>query len=139
AHGPGGGPRRGRFRGARGRPRRARHRPRRRAEDPGTEGAGTQGCKEARSGQEARQKGARQEGQGREEMTTNGRVPALELRGVTAAYGRIEVLHGADLVVPAGTVFALLGPNGAGKTTTLKVIDGRLPPTDGCVHGAVED
>ena len=71
-------------------------------------------------------------------MKANGRVPALELRGVTAAYGRIEVLHGVDLVVPAGTVFALLGPNGAGKTTTLKVIDGRLPPTDGCVHVAGE-
>ena len=28
--------------------------------------------------------------------------PVLELRGVRAAYGRIEVLHGVDLVVPAG-------------------------------------
>ena len=71
-------------------------------------------------------------------MTTNGRTPALELRNVTAGYGRIEVLHGVDLVVPAGTVFALLGPNGAGKTTTLKVIDGRIPPTGGCVHVAGE-
>jgi branched-chain amino acid transport system ATP-binding protein len=63
-------------------------------------------------------------------------VPALELRGVHAGYGRIEILHGLDLVVPAGTVFALLGPNGAGKTTTLKVCDGRLPATSGCVHVA---
>jgi len=62
--------------------------------------------------------------------------PALELIGVRAAYGKIEVLHRVDLVVPAGTVFALLGPNGAGKTTTLKVIDGRLPATAGCVHVA---
>ena len=43
-----------------------------------------------------------------------GAPPALELRGVKAAYGKIEVLHGVDLVVPAGTVVALLGPNGAG-------------------------
>jgi branched-chain amino acid transport system ATP-binding protein len=63
---------------------------------------------------------------------------ALELIGVTAAYGQIEVLHGVDLMVPAGTVFALLGPNGAGKTTTLKVVDGRLPATAGCVHVAGE-
>lgn len=61
-------------------------------------------------------------------------VPALELRGVHAAYGRIEVLRGVDLVVPTGSVFALLGPNGGGKTTTLKVINGRLTPTAGCVH-----
>src|SRR3979490_799449 len=61
-------------------------------------------------------------------------VPALELRNLTASYGRIEVLHGVDLTVPAGSVFALLGPNGAGKTTTLKVIDGRLKPSGGCVH-----
>jgi branched-chain amino acid transport system ATP-binding protein len=65
-------------------------------------------------------------------------TPALELRSVRAGYGRIEVLHGIDLVVPPGTVFALLGPNGAGKTTTLKVIDGRLAPTAGCVHVAGE-
>jgi branched-chain amino acid transport system ATP-binding protein len=65
-------------------------------------------------------------------------APALELINVRAGYGRIEVLHGVDLVVPAGSVFALLGPNGAGKTTTLKVIDGRLPTSDGCVHVAGE-
>jgi branched-chain amino acid transport system ATP-binding protein len=53
---------------------------------------------------------------------------------LTAGYGRIEVLHGIDIVVPAGAVFALLGPNGAGKTTALKVCDGRLQPTAGCIH-----
>ncbi|MDP1806855.1 MAG: ABC transporter ATP-binding protein [Acidimicrobiales bacterium] len=61
-------------------------------------------------------------------------APMLELRGVRAAYGRIEVLHGVDLVVPRGTVMALLGPNGAGKTTTLKVASGQMVPTAGCVH-----
>jgi branched-chain amino acid transport system ATP-binding protein len=61
---------------------------------------------------------------------------ALELRDLHAAYGRIEVLHGVDLVVPEASVFALLGPNGAGKTTTLKTVDGRLRPSGGCVHVA---
>jgi branched-chain amino acid transport system ATP-binding protein len=61
-------------------------------------------------------------------------APALELRDVTAAYGRIQVLHGVSLVVPPGTVFALLGPNGAGKSTVLKVASGRLTPTEGCMH-----
>ena len=63
-------------------------------------------------------------------------APALELIDVHAAYGRIEVLRGVNLVVPAGSVFALLGPNGAGKSTTLRVISGRMTPSRGCVHVA---
>lgn len=61
-------------------------------------------------------------------------VPMLELIGMRAAYGRIEVLHGVDLVVPRGSVVALLGPNGGGKTTTLKVASGQVAATAGCVH-----
>ncbi len=66
-------------------------------------------------------------------MTT---PPALELRDVRAAYGRIEVLHGVSITVPSGSVFALLGGNGAGKSTIHKVASGRLAPTSGCVHVA---
>jgi len=59
-------------------------------------------------------------------------LPAsITVRGVRAAYGRIEVLHGVDLEVPAGGVFALLGPNGAGKSTLLRVISGLMRPTGG--------
>jgi branched-chain amino acid transport system ATP-binding protein len=61
-------------------------------------------------------------------------VPMLELIGLRAAYGRIEVLHGVDLIVPKGSVVALLGPNGGGKTTTLKVASGQVAATAGCVH-----
>ena len=57
----------------------------------------------------------------------------LELRGVRAAYDRIDVLFGIDLEVPEGRVVALLGPNGAGKTTTLRVAAGLHPPTAGDV------
>ena len=59
--------------------------------------------------------------------------PRIEFRGVHAAYGRIEVLHGVDLDVPGGGIFALLGPNGGGKSTLLKVANGRLAPTQGQV------
>ena len=61
-------------------------------------------------------------------------APMLELRNVTAAYGRIEVLHGIDLVLPRGNVVALLGPNGAGKSTTLSVASGQMKPSGGCIH-----
>ena len=57
--------------------------------------------------------------------------PILELRGMRAAYGRIEVVHGVDLTVEPGSVMAILGPNGAGKSTTLKVCAGLMTPTGG--------
>ncbi|HZM32306.1 MAG TPA: ABC transporter ATP-binding protein [Acidimicrobiales bacterium] len=65
--------------------------------------------------------------------------PPLELVGVRAAYGGIEVLHGVDLAVPAGAVVALLGANGAGKSTLVKVASGLLPPTAGAVRVAGTD
>ena len=58
-------------------------------------------------------------------------TPLLELRGVRAAYDRIDVLFGVDLTVAEGSVVALLGPNGAGKTTLLKVACGLMPATAG--------
>jgi branched-chain amino acid transport system ATP-binding protein len=61
------------------------------------------------------------------------RGDALQLRGVTAGYGRTTVLRGLDLDVPAGKVVALLGPNGAGKTTLLRVAGGLLSPVAGSV------
>jgi branched-chain amino acid transport system ATP-binding protein len=62
--------------------------------------------------------------------------PALELVGVHAGYGKIQVLAGVSLSVGSGSVFALLGPNGAGKSTALRVASGHLRPTSGCVHVA---
>jgi len=57
----------------------------------------------------------------------------LELRGIRAAYERIDVLFGVDLAVPEGSVVALLGPNGAGKSTTLRVAAGLHVPSAGDV------
>jgi branched-chain amino acid transport system ATP-binding protein len=59
---------------------------------------------------------------------------AIELANVHAGYGRIEILHGINLAVPSGTIYALLGSNGGGKSTTLQVISGEIRPTSGCVH-----
>jgi branched-chain amino acid transport system ATP-binding protein len=68
-----------------------------------------------------------------------GEAPLFELAGIRAAYSGIEVLHGVDLAVPAGTVVALLGANGAGKSTTVKVGAGLLAPTAGTVRVAGHD
>ena len=46
----------------------------------------------------------------------------LEIRGLRAGYGAIEVLRGVDLDVHAGELVAVLGPNGAGKSTLLRTI-----------------
>jgi len=66
-------------------------------------------------------------------------TPLLSLRGIRAAYGNIDVLHGVDLDVPRGAVVALLGPNGAGKSTTLKVACGLMAPKAGKVLVAGRD
>jgi ABC-2 type transport system ATP-binding protein len=59
---------------------------------------------------------------------------AIEVHGLRKAYGPREVLHGLDLVVPVGEVFALLGPNGAGKTTTVEILEGYRRRDDGEVR-----
>ncbi|MBO8196867.1 ABC transporter ATP-binding protein [Streptomyces smyrnaeus] len=66
-------------------------------------------------------------------------VPALELRGVTFAYGpgAAPVLTGLDLTVPAGGRLAVVGPSGAGKSTLALLVAGLLRPSAGeiRVHG----
>jgi branched-chain amino acid transport system ATP-binding protein len=62
-------------------------------------------------------------------MPTSARELLLEIRGLSAGYGKIGVLDGIDLTVGVGEIVALLGPNGAGKTTLLRAISGLLPWT----------
>jgi ABC-2 type transport system ATP-binding protein len=51
-------------------------------------------------------------------------VPAIEVHGLTKAYGAHQAVRGIDFTVDRGEVFGLLGPNGAGKTTTVEVLEG---------------
>lgn len=53
----------------------------------------------------------------------------LELKGVTAGYGRTMVLNDVSITVPTGGAVALMGHNGAGKTTLLRVAVGLIPVT----------
>ena len=45
----------------------------------------------------------------------------LELRDLTAHYGKNEVVSGASIVLNAGEVVALIGANAAGKSTTMRL------------------
>jgi len=55
----------------------------------------------------------------------------LEVAGLKAGYGGVEVLRGIDLAVGAGEIVAVLGSNGVGKTTLNKVLSGVLPASAG--------
>ncbi len=51
----------------------------------------------------------------------------LEIRGVRAGYGAINVLWDVDLTFVEAKLTAIIGPNGAGKTTLLRAIMGQIP------------
>jgi branched-chain amino acid transport system ATP-binding protein len=57
----------------------------------------------------------------------------LEIRGLAAGYGAIQVLWDVSLDVTAGEIVALIGNNGAGKTTTMLALTGLVPPRAGSV------
>ncbi len=56
---------------------------------------------------------------------------AIEVEGVSKAYGDVRALAGFELRAEAGTVLGLLGPNGAGKTTAVRVLTTLLEPDAG--------
>jgi branched-chain amino acid transport system ATP-binding protein len=60
--------------------------------------------------------------------------PILEVRGIDAAYGKIQILHAVSLEVAPGEVVSIIGPNGAGKSTVLKAVMGMLKPARGELH-----
>jgi branched-chain amino acid transport system ATP-binding protein len=62
---------------------------------------------------------------------SGGRKPVLEVRGLVAGYGSVQVVRTLDLSVAAGEVLGLLGPNGAGKTTLMMTLAGLLPRLEG--------
>lgn len=51
----------------------------------------------------------------------------LTVSGLSAGYGKAQVLDGLNLKVRHGSIVTVIGPNGAGKTTLLNAIMGLLP------------
>ena len=58
----------------------------------------------------------------------------LEVRGLRAGYGPMQVLHGVDLDVARGEIVAILGANGAGKSTLNNNISGIFRPFAGTIR-----
>jgi len=58
----------------------------------------------------------------------------LQIEGIRAGYGAVEILRGIDLHIEAGELVALLGSNGAGKTTLNAVLSGLIRPWAGQVR-----
>src|ERR1700761_8759169 len=57
--------------------------------------------------------------------------PIVELQGLCAGYGEIQVLWGIDMAVQGGRITALIGSNGAGKTTLMRALSGLIPTQSG--------
>jgi len=64
---------------------------------------------------------------------------ALEIRGVSKAYGRFPALKSVSLQAKDKEFLALLGPSGSGKTTLLRVLAGLEQPDEGEVRFDGED
>lgn len=62
----------------------------------------------------------------------------LDVRGVHAGYGEVNILNGVDLQVGSGQFVTVVGPNGAGKSTLLKAIYGLLRPRAGSVTFTID-
>jgi branched-chain amino acid transport system ATP-binding protein len=57
----------------------------------------------------------------------------LEIRGLHAGYGEVQILRDVSLSVETGQIVTLVGSNGAGKSTLLNTICGILRPRAGSV------
>lgn len=56
-----------------------------------------------------------------------------KLKGVSKAYGEVEILDNTNASIARGDKIALIGANGKGKSTLLRIIDGNEP-----IQGEVE-
>ncbi len=65
--------------------------------------------------------------------TKGGKEPAIQIRGVTKAFGHQVALRGVNLTVGEGEFLTLFGPNGAGKTTLMRIVASLARPTSGTI------
>ena len=61
-------------------------------------------------------------------------TPVCSVQNVTAAYGKVKVLHDVSFDIHAGRTVAVVGESGSGKSTAARCITGLLPPLQGVVE-----
>ena len=63
--------------------------------------------------------------------TAPGTPPAIELRGISKAFGPVQANNGISMMVPRGTIHGIVGENGAGKSTLMSILYGFYRPDAG--------
>lgn len=61
-------------------------------------------------------------------------MKALQISGLSFAYGRQPALQGINLELELGTIHGIVGPDSAGKTTLLRTISTLLPLQEGSLE-----
>ena len=57
----------------------------------------------------------------------------LTCRNLSKNYAHLSALSGINMNIPRGRIIGLLGPNGSGKTTFMKIANGLIVPSEGCL------
>jgi len=59
---------------------------------------------------------------------------AIDIRGLSKRYGKLEAVRGITFEVNHGEMFGLIGPDGAGKTSTFQILAGVMEATGGTAN-----
>ena len=77
---------------------------------------------------------------------TDSKVPLIELRGVSKAFGDNVILDRVNLKIDREEALVIIGPSGTGKSTILRMIAGLMPIDQGAIYingekrkGLIED